>query len=118
MPHRKRETRRPVDAVTGFGEPRPLTRRAALLALGPVVYAVRCGDTIKIGHTRDLSNRMSGLHADELLAVMPGTYDDEQALHARLVDHRHHGHEWYYPTPGVLAIVNEMRDRIGLQPVA
>lgn len=95
-----------------------ITRGAALRALGAVVYAVRVGDVIKIGHTTDLANRVSGLHADEVLAFAPGTYDDEQELHARLTEHLHHGREWYYPTPAVLAVVNEMRERLGLEPVA
>lgn len=95
-----------------------ISRWAALRAIGQVVYAARCGDTIKIGVTTDLANRLSGIGADELLAFTPGNHADEQALHARLVEHRHHGTEWYYPTPGVMAVVNEMRDRLGLEPVA
>ena len=95
-----------------------ISRAAALRALGEVVYAVRCGDVIKIGHTANLAIRVNHLHADEVLAFVPGTRDDEQQLHARLADHGHHGREWYYPTPGVLAVVNEMRERLGLEPYA
>lgn len=95
-----------------------ITRGAALKAVGTVVYAVRVGDLVKIGHTGDLANRVSGLRAGEVLAFMPGTRADEQALHDRLTEHVHHGREWYYPTPDVFAVVNEMRERLGLEPVA
>lgn len=102
--------------------PDPHQRNEALRALdmlGGTVYACRVADDlIKIGFTRHLNQRRTKLQG-ELLAVLPGaSYDDEQALHARLVDHLHHGQEWYYPTPGVLAVVNEMREVIGLGPVA
>lgn len=118
MPRRGRETRRPLTAVTGAGEPRPISRYAALRSVGEVVYAARVGDTIKIGHTTNLANRLSKIAADEVLAFCPGTYADEQELHGRLVEHLHHGREWYYPTPGVLAVVNEMRETLGLAPLA
>lgn len=98
--------------------PATLSRAAALRALGHVVYAVRVDDVIKIGCTGDLARRCRELHASDVLAFMPGTVDVERALHDRLVEHRHHGVEWYYPTPGVMAVVNEMREVIGLDPVA
>lgn len=93
-------------------------RNEALRAVGEVVYAVRCGDVIKIGHTGDLAARCWSLKTTDVLAFTPGTYEDEQSIHALLVGNLHHGREWYYPTPDVLAVVNEMRDRIGLAPVA
>jgi len=94
-------------------------RNASLRALGPVVYAARCTDgVIKIGFTTNLAQRRWGIGSAELLAFEPGTLADEQALHDRLAEHVHHGREWYYPTPGVLAVVNEMRERLGLEPVA
>lgn len=95
-----------------------ISRPAALRAVGAVVYAVRCGDVIKIGHTRNLAQRCNKLQADEVLAIRPGTYEDEQAIHARLVGHLHHGREWYYPTPAVVTVVNEMRASLGMDPVA
>lgn len=85
MPQRTRLTQRPLHAVTGFGFITDLISRAqALRALGEVVYAVRVGDVIKIGHTTDLAKRVNQLHATEILAFMPGTLADEQAIHARL----------------------------------
>lgn len=120
----KHHRSRHVHAITNPAERTPLgsdpmSKPAALRALGEVVYAVRCGDIVKIGHTTDLAARCWGLRATEVLGfVIGGTYDDEQQLHARLIEHVHHGREWYYPTPGVLAVVNEMRERLGLEPVA
>lgn len=86
----------------------------ALSLIGPVVYAMRVpGGVIKIGYTTQLNERR-GQHRGEVLAVQFGTRAHEAAIHARLVDNRHHGHEWYYPTPAVLAVVNEMRETLGL----
>lgn len=49
--------------------------------------------------------------------LTPGTYEDEQELHRQLADHLHHGREWYYPTPGVFAVVNDLRARLGQAPL-
>lgn len=117
MPQRSRETRRPLEAITGWGGEKRLTRASALRALGPVVYAVRVGPLIKIGHTANLARRFNELHADEVLAFVPGTTSDEQAIHDELTEHAHRGREWYRPTNEVLAVINGMRDRLGLLPV-
>lgn len=93
-------------------------RNQILRALGSVVYAVRVpGQVIKIGCTSDLATRAQALGAEEILAFKPGEYADEQLIHSGLVAHRHHGREYYHPTPEVLAVVNEMRDDLGLDPV-
>lgn len=46
---------------------------------------------------------------------MPGTLADEQAIHQRLVDHLHHGREYYRPPPEVMAEVNALRAGLGLE---
>jgi hypothetical protein len=94
-------------------------RNEALRALGSVVYAARLpDDIIKIGYTTDLATRLLALGADDILAFKPGSYADEQQLHRALVEHRHHGREHYHPTPEVLAVINDMRDLLGLDPIA
>lgn len=54
----------------------------------------------------------------ELLAIKPGTRADEADLHRQLVEHLHHGREWYNPTPEVLAVINEWREALGREPLA
>ena len=104
----------------GMTGARQLSYGAALRQLGPVVYALRLSDgVIKIGFTRNLESREHGVrrqsgNATELLAFQPGTYDDEQAIHARLTEHVAHGREYYHPVPEVLAAVNEMRDALNM----
>ena len=101
-----------------------LHRTTAMRLLGAVVYAARLDDgSIKIGWTERFDLRLHWLkhHAKqnvELLAFMPGTYDDEQAIHAELIDHRHHGHEYYHPTTEVLTVVNDMRAALKLPSLA
>jgi len=86
-----------------------------------LIYAIRCPDgVIKIGHTRDLAARRR--HFDTtpkaILAVQPGTYDDEQAVHARLSPSLARGREYYHPTSEVLAYVNGVRTTLGIDPVS
>jgi hypothetical protein len=85
---------------------------AALRGIG-LIYAIWTpSGQIKIGYTENIWRRRRWL-GGEVIAFMPGNSSAERAIHARLVDHRHHGREWYYPTPGVLAVVNEMREALG-----
>ena len=88
-----------------------------LQALGPVVYAIRCKDgAIKIGHTTDYAMRRRSFDTrpGATLALMPGTVEDEQEIHERLIAHRAHGQEYYHETPEVVAVVNEMRRAFGM----
>lgn len=92
----------------------------ALQALGPLVYAVRTKDgLVKIGVTTDLIERMKHIKGGtaELLALKPGDFDDELAIHRRLRGHATEGREYYLPTPTVLREVNTMRATLGLDPV-
>lgn len=105
-----------------FTHQRVTSRRQALLALGRVVYAVRLSDgVIKIGCTSNLDGRVRTLVSlsggGELLAFRPGTEDDEQDIHAELKPHRARAHEYYHPTPAVIAVVNDMRRELGLEAV-
>jgi len=85
-----------------------------------LIYAIRCPDgVIKIGHTRNLSARRRHFDTtpEAILAIRPGTYDEEQAVHASLRPHLARGQEYYHPTPEVLAYVNALRSTLGVQPV-
>lgn len=92
----------------------------AMRSLGPVVYAFRLQDgVIKIGYTADLARRRSDYGRDvEVLAILiGGTRQDEQTIHARLDGHQARGVEYYHPTLAVIAVVNEMRQALGLAPI-
>jgi hypothetical protein len=85
------------------------------------VYAVRFPDgIIKIGCSTNLAQRFNQYRVDkgELLGFMPGDYALEQEIHQTLRDDRARGREWYHPTPGVIAIVNEMRDGFDMPHIA
>jgi hypothetical protein len=86
-----------------------------------LIYAIRCPDgIIKIGHTRDLMARRRHFDStpEAILAIKPGTYAEEQAVHASLRPHLAHGQEYYQPTPEVLAYVNDLRSRLGVEPIS
>ena len=90
-----------------------------LTGLGPVVYAIRTGDLIKIGYTINLAHRAAVLGGyNNLLAWRSGTFDDEQAIHASLAGLAVQGREYYPADLRVLAVVNEMRNRLGLPVLA
>ena len=108
-----------AQARADFAHDRGKDRSAALRALTmgqPVVYAIRTqlGD-IKIGCSTQLDRRRHqfGTNA-EILAFTPGDFDAEAEIHERLQQYRSRGHEYYHPTPEVLAVVNEMRDYFSL----
>lgn len=83
-----------------------------------VVYAMRLPDgVIKIGCCKDLARRAYGLHG-EILGFRFGDFAEEKAIHANLVEHRARGHEYYHPTPAVMAVVNELRDEFNLPHIA
>lgn len=82
-----------------------------------MIYAMRVPvDVIKIGCTSNLVRRRQWLKGD-LLGFKFGDYAEERDIHHLLMDHRHHGREYYHPTPAVLAVVNEMREPFQLEPL-
>lgn len=100
-----------LPGVTGLNSTR--LRNQAIRALqsitGHLIYAIRTDDDlIKIGCTADLVDRMSHIKggAKELLALRPGGFTDELAIHRRLKGHAAEGREYYLPTPAVLREVN------------
>ena len=88
---------------------------------GPIIYAVLLDDNIiKIGYTEHLNNRMSdlGCGLSGLLALMPGTIWDEQFIHRALKSHRAYGREYYHADAPVIKVVNRMRAKMNLKPIA
>ena len=107
------------------------THRIELMdSLGSVVYAARLADgKIKIGHTERFGHRLRYLKAYtgqdvELIGFRLGSYEDEQAIHASLIEHRAQGahyaqsREYYEAVPEVLAVVNDMRSHFGMPALA
>lgn len=113
-------TRQPIDT----DEDRLRLIRECLRDLHGVelIYAIRCPDgAIKIGWTKDLMSRRRHFTTadtpESILAVSPGTLDQEQALHAQLRGSVARGQEYYHPTPEVLAYVNGVRTQLGISPI-
>lgn len=118
MPNR---TARPARRVnTLYATTSSTTPRALAQHVGPVVYAYRMWDgVIKIGHTKHVLNRISHYGPmSGLLALRAGTVEDEKAIHRALIQHRARAHEYYHPTAEVLAVVNEMRAAMRLEPLS
>lgn len=65
----------------GGPRPEPMPAVSPRMSREGHVYYVRRGDVIKIGHTVDLFRRMTTLRPDEVLAVEPGTREDETERH-------------------------------------
>lgn len=72
------------------------------------VYFMRFGDLIKIGYSADLRQRLKALRPDSVLATMPGTMQDERALHARFGPLWDHG-EYFRAEPELMAYIDEVR---------
>lgn len=88
--------------------------------LGPCVYAVRTPERlIKIGYTTNLDRRIRSFGSvwSDVLLALPGTLDEEAALHARFRPHLARGHEYYFPTDDLVAWVNEHRERLGVSRI-
>lgn len=58
------------------------------------VYFVRFADRIKIGWSGNPTRRFRNIPHDEVMAVIPGTMDDEHSYHNRFAALRVHG-EWF-----------------------
>ncbi len=103
-------------AAVLVGEAAPLSRHKALLQFPPCVYVARLSDgTIKIGWTSNVAKRLGRLGpSPELLALKPGTLDDEAEIHDRLRGLAVRGREYYDLSGDVVAVVNELRQSAGL----
>lgn len=117
--------RTPVRAPFGNGwaparSPRRETPTGICHDLPPVVYFIRTDDgLIKIGHTTNLATRKRAFGSgwERILAVIPGSRDDEAAEHERFAKHLARGHEYFHPAPEVLNRINEIRQTLGVSPI-
>ena len=71
-----------------------------MVAVVGFVYAVRCQDRVKIGHSRRPIKRIEQINPwcpfpVEFIGIRPGSINDETAIHRELKEHRAH-HEWFF----------------------
>lgn len=110
--------------MTGAGADSRLRTEAirTVQSMAPrLIYAIRTkDDLVKIGSSSNLLERMKHIKGGtaELLAIKPGDWSDERDIHRRLAGHATDGREYYFPSPTVLRVVNEMRVPLGLDPIA
>lgn len=96
----------------------------AFADLGGVVYYLWRAPYIKIGYSSDLRARLYSLHASprDLLAIQPGSRQDEADMHARFTSDRVHGNdlgrEHFWPSQPLLAHINDLRARCSMPRLA
>jgi len=90
----------------------------------PFVYAlITRENAVKIGRSTNLMNRKSGIDfggVERFVGYMPGNFEAERRIHRSLddADVRIYGtREYYWPLPGVLPPINEMREWMGIRPL-
>ncbi len=83
------------------------------------VYAIQAGTSgpVKFGFSKDPLSRFTDIqtaHYEKLrlIVAVPGTMDDEQAVHAQLSQSRCRG-EWFYPTSAVMRQIRKMVQSTG-----
>jgi hypothetical protein len=76
---------------------------------------------VKIGCSQNLMNRKNGIGfggVRHFVGFRPGGYPEEREIHRSLTEHRIFGtREYYYPNPGVLPAINDMREWMGIEPL-
>jgi hypothetical protein len=79
------------------------------------VYYVRIGDYIKIGFTRNMSERLKSLRveASDLMATEPGGRDKERERHEQFADIRRGRKENFERTPELLTHIAKVRRENG-----
>lgn len=82
-----------------------------------VIYYAQIGGHIKIGWTGRLEQRMRSYPPNTtLLAVHPGTREDEKLLHRKFKVHLSHGNEWYPLVPVILDHIKRVIAEHGAPP--
>jgi hypothetical protein len=78
------------------------------------VYYLRSSGFIKIGWTSDLTKRMKGYPPDSILmAVEPGSRQDETRRHRQFANNRTHGREWYTMSPSLMHHIDAVKAEHG-----
>lgn len=78
------------------------------------IYFVRLNGLIKAGWSRTVHERLRAYGPDvEVLAIYPGTRDDETNLHRQLTPARARGREWYEDGPIVAGFVAQAIEKHG-----
>lgn len=77
------------------------------------IYAIRGGDFIKIGYSRQPMRRLHSLGTGspdrlDLIGFVPGTKIDEAAIHQRLAPHCHRA-EWFRAEGAVLDFIKGLK---------
>lgn len=92
--------RRQLEAETKAAKAKP---KAAPAERVEAIYYLQIAGHIKIGWTSNLDQRMRNYPPNtQLLAIHPGSRDEEKQLHRRFAVHRSHGNEWYPLVPVLL----------------
>ena len=78
------------------------------------IYAIRCMDRVKIGHSNDplrrlVDARVWSPYPAELLGVIEGSQADERALHRRFAPSRCYG-EWFAICDDVQAFIDTLHE--------
>lgn len=77
------------------------------------LYFIRCDHAVKIGHTRNIANRLGNMqvnspHEIDCLLLLKGRGRDEKKWHRRFAGARIRG-EWFRLTPELEAAIHEAR---------
>lgn len=82
----------------------PALVKSGWRTLPGVVYFAQVGEFIKIGWSSNVNQRMRQVGADRLLAAIPGTMKEEEAMHHRFGPSWSHG-EYFHPTDDLLRFI-------------
>lgn len=77
-----------------------------------LVYYIRFGERIKIGHTQNLAGRLANLPYDEVLAIEPGPLALEKMRHRQFADERII-REWFAPSDGLMSHIQMLVGHYG-----
>lgn len=80
------------------------------------LYFIRCGDAVKIGHTRNIVHRLANMqvsspHEIDCLLLLRGRGHEESEWHERFREDRIHG-EWFRWTPELSAEIGRLRAEV------